>query len=76
MALVASLSRITKARQQVHNPVECACSIFVENGKKYLQLETRSSPMRKHPGKTSQTLQFDEKSGRALKKLLEQIFAN
>jgi hypothetical protein len=76
MALVVGLFKITKDRQKVHGPVECGYSIFVEGGRKYLQIETHGNPTRKHPGKTSQTLQFNEQSGRTLKKLLEDMYPN
>jgi hypothetical protein len=74
MALVASLFKITKDRQKAHKAVECAYSVFIEDGKKYLQLDTYGSQQRMHTGATSQTLQLEEKSARTLKKLLQEIF--
>jgi hypothetical protein len=59
MALVASLFNTTKDRQKAHKPVEGAYSVY---------------PERKSKDETSQTLQFNENSGRALMKLLKDIF--
>lgn len=75
MALVVDFSETTKENQRPHDPVDCLYSIFVgADGKKYLQLDTHGRADRKMPGKISQTLQFDEVSGRALKSLLELAF--
>jgi hypothetical protein len=53
VALITSLTKITKDRQTVHEPVECACSVFTaSDGKQYLQLETFGSKERKLVGKT------------------------
>jgi len=75
MALVVSFSQCKKENQKPHDPVECTYSWFTgSDGRKYFQLDTFGRANRKIPGKVSQTLQFDEASGRALKKLLEEVF--
>lgn len=75
MALVTELKQITKDRQAVHGPVECAYSVFTgPDGRRYLQLETFGSKERKIPGKTSQALQLSESSAAELKRLIEETF--
>lgn len=75
MALVMSFSECRKKSQNPHDPVECTYSFFVgPDGQKFFQLDTYGRNDRKMPGKVSQTIQFDETSGRALKKLLNEVF--
>jgi len=75
MALVANLLETKKESRGPHDPVDCYYSVFVgPDGKRYLQLDTHGRSDREMPGKISQTLQFDEHSGRALKSLLEAMF--
>ena len=75
MALIAQLTEITKARQTVHKPVECAYSVFAgPDGQRYLQLETFGSKERKVVGVTSQSIQLSESSAAELKRLIEEIF--
>ena len=75
MALVASFTAATKESQKRHDAVDCHYSEFVgSDGKVYFQLDTHGRADRKIPGKISQTLQFDEHSGRELKRLLELAF--
>jgi hypothetical protein len=75
MALVRKLepSR-SSTRGQVHGEVECGFSVFDSNGRRYLQLDTYGSAERATPGKTSQSIQFDEASASDLKRLIEQTF--
>ncbi|HEX8619032.1 MAG TPA: hypothetical protein VF911_15720 [Thermoanaerobaculia bacterium] len=75
MALITELKEITKDRQAVHGPVECAYSVFTgSDGERYLQLETFGSKDRKIPGKTSQAIQLSESSAAELKAIIEQTF--
>lgn len=75
MALITEFTRINKARQSVHGPVECAYSVFTDgSGKSYLQFETFGSKERKIPGKTSQAIQLDEAAAARLKEIIEQAF--
>jgi hypothetical protein len=74
MALVRKLTECKKERQSVHVEVGCAYSTFTDSqGRRYLQLETFGSPMRKLTGKTSQSIQFDETSLRELGSIIESV---
>jgi hypothetical protein len=75
MALVTTLRENASKSNSVHAPVDCTFSIVVDRqGKSYLQLDTYGRPDRRFPEKVSQSIQFDEASGRQLKELLERVF--
>lgn len=76
VALITTIGRASKERNSVHREVDCHCSIFEEDGKMYLQLDTFGSPSREIPGRVSQSLQFDSKGAAALLKLLEEVFGS
>jgi hypothetical protein len=73
MALVRDFIEKSKERQSVHEDVECAYSIVQRDGKRYLQLETFGSKTRKIPGKTSQSIQFDETALRKLRRIIDEV---
>lgn len=74
MALVTRFSKAEKDRQRVHEEVECAYSTFRDpSGRIVLQLETFGSPTRKLPGKTSQSIQFDEVGLRELRRIIDSL---
>lgn len=75
MALIKKIERTPKDRPTVHNEASCCGSIFTDDGgRTYFQLDTFGSATRALPGKVSQSMQFDEKSARELKDLLEEAF--
>lgn len=74
MALVRKLSRGKKERHSVHEEVECMYSVFSDKQHyRYLQLDTFGKPTRKLKGKTSQAIQFDEKTLRELRRVIDSI---
>jgi hypothetical protein len=74
MALIGEFSETQKERNQVHGVVECGYSIFEVEGARYLQLDTFGSTEREIPGKTSQSIQLNERSAAQLKTLIEKAF--
>jgi len=74
MALVTKLERQSMSKNSVHGPVNSTYSVFDEDGKRYLQIDTYGSAQRKIRGKKSQTIQLNEQSVRQLKKLLDENF--
>jgi hypothetical protein len=73
MALVKNLESVTKERNSVHGPVDCAYTIFAANdGKRYLQLDTFGSRSRKIAGKISQSMQFDEDLAHQLVRIINE----
>jgi hypothetical protein len=74
MALITEFNELQKERNQVHSVVECGYSIFDVDGTRYLQLDTFGSTERQIPGKTSQSIQLNERSAAQLKALIERAF--
>jgi len=75
MALIHRFMPTEQTRYSVHSPVDCEFSTFVFNGRMYLQLNTTGSNARKLKGKRSQTIQLDQHSASALRKLIDSAFA-
>jgi hypothetical protein len=74
MALITSMTRITKGRTAVHGEVDCTYLMFEAGGETYLQLDTYGSSDRSIPGKVSQSLQLNEASAKQLRQLIAQAF--
>jgi hypothetical protein len=74
MALITEFTELQKERNQVHGVVECGYSTFEVEGARYLQLDTFGSTERQIPGKTSQSIQLNERSAAQLKALIERTF--
>jgi len=62
--------RIEKQRNNVHEKVSSTYTVFEENGKKYLQIDTYGKQDREMPEKVSQSFQADEETARFLVSLL------
>jgi hypothetical protein len=77
MALVQNIKHINDKRHGPQGEVECFASDFDDDeGKRYLQLDTKGSSSRLAKGATSQTIRFDENSASQLKLLIEKTFPN
>lgn len=75
MALVRELLKSDRAVRNVHEPVDCEYTVYQDyTGRKIIQLNTSGSNHRKEKGKTSQTIQFEEKSARQLADLIRREF--
>ena len=76
MALVRNIEPTTK-NSKAHGEVACFSSSFADKeGNRYLQLDTTGSPLREASGRTSQSVQFDERAASQLKSLIEETFPN
>lgn len=76
MALVKEFVRKDLQVEKVHGEVDCTYTAFrAEDGKRYLQLDTYGSPVRKIKGKKSQSIQLDEGAAKALYRLLKAEFS-
>lgn len=60
MARIEQLSRISKERPSLHDPVECSYSVLTIEGSRYLQIDTFGRHDRELPGKVSQSIQMGE----------------
>ena len=74
MALVTNMEEGFKNRHTIHKKTDCSYFIVLENGKKYLQLETTGSEDREIPGKVSQSIQFSPEAIKQLKEILSKEF--
>ena len=73
MALVTSFMKIAKD-QTIRSEVECGYSVSTVDGRTILRLETYGSAERRIPNKTSQNIQFDERSAAELLRILKDAF--
>ena len=76
MAFVKDLE-LSNGREVRLQPTQVTCFYKVgevSSGKRLIQLTTNGSELRQKPGKTSQTLQFDEARARQLWTLLGKEF--
>ena len=71
---VNDIQKIEKERNMIHEKVFSTYTVFSENGKKYVQLDTYGRVGRAIPGKISQSVQFDENTARFWVNLLIKEF--
>jgi hypothetical protein len=74
MALLTTITRVTKTRQKVHLPVEGGVSVFESGGERYIQLDTYGTPERKDAGTISQSLQMDRAAAFEIRTLIDETF--
>ena len=74
MALIKKLQSKEPSRVSVHKPIEATYFVADANDERVLQIDTYGSSDRKIPGKTSQSVQFDEESARELFEILRREF--
>ncbi len=66
----ASIKRIEKTRNALHEKVNSTYTVFEKDGSKYFQLDTYGRGDRENPEKISQSIQLDEEMARYLVRLL------
>uniref|UniRef100_A0A4Y8Q3M6 Methionyl-tRNA formyltransferase n=2 Tax=Paenibacillus athensensis TaxID=1967502 RepID=A0A4Y8Q3M6_9BACL len=74
MALIRHLSKISR-NSRVQAEAESTYNIVIQNGRKYIQINTYGSKDRVHTNMVSQTLQLDEQSAKQLFDILKAEFA-
>jgi hypothetical protein len=75
MALITHFERTSLKLPRTHRTtVTCFWSVIGESHATLLQLDTRGSETREHPGKLSQTLQLDRDRAQALVAILTREF--
>lgn len=65
-----TIKEVTKEKYAVHTEVTTTYSVFEEDNKRYVQIDTYGKSERALPGKISQSIQFDRESAKFLVKLL------
>lgn len=74
MALIRRLTKITRnSRLQIE--AESTYNILIQNGKKFIQINTYGSKERVHTNVVSQTIQLDEQSARQLLGIIKSEFS-
>ena len=71
---LGTIKKIEKERISVHTKVAATYSVFEEDGKKYVQIDTYGKSDRVIPEKISQSIQLDRESAKFLVKLLVNEF--
>ena len=74
MVLIKTFNREDMARNKVQDAIDASYTVFDRDGATFVQFNTRGSPLRKNPGKTSQTFQLDEASARQMFDILKAAF--
>lgn len=74
MALITTIEKLSMDVNKVHELADCTYSVFEQDGKKYIQIDTYGSAKRKFKGKKSQTIQFDAQGAKQLKRLIAEHF--
>jgi hypothetical protein len=69
-----NIERLDKERNFVHKPVEATYSSFVEDGKKYFQIDTYGSQNRVSKGIANQKIQFTKETANYLIDVLNEEF--
>ena len=68
---LATIEKLNKDRNTIHEKVYATYSTFDSYGKHYVQIDTYGRSDREQPGKISQSIQLDEMSAKFLFDLLK-----
>ncbi|OMD93550.1 hypothetical protein [Paenibacillus odorifer] len=74
MALIRGLTKITR-NSRVQVEAESSYNVLIQNGKKYIQINTYGSKDRVHTDVVSQTIQLDEQSAKQLLEIIKSEFS-
>jgi hypothetical protein len=74
MAIITKLEKIELDRDSKHTDVEGTYAIVEVGGKKYLQIDTYGSAIRKYPGRKSQSLRFNQEAIDQLRSIIDKEF--
>ncbi len=74
MALIRNLSKISR-NSRLQSEAEATYNVVVQNGKKYIQINTYGSKERVHTNSVSQTLQLDEQTAKQLLEIIKSEYS-
>ena len=74
MALIRSFESKHMDRNSVHDEIKATYSVFRNENKIFLQIDTYGRDTRDMPGKKSQSLQLDQEGAKALYEILKTEF--
>ena len=76
MALIRRVRRGSVPKPRIHGTeTDCEVSTYDLDGTIYVQLTSRGSDTRQNRGAPSQTMQFDERTAKQLRELLDTMLA-
>lgn len=74
MALLQTMTKVTKDRQARHKPTDGGWSVFTADGVTYFQLDTYGTGDRQDVGTVSQSIQIDRQRAADLVSALREVF--
>lgn len=69
-----NIKKIEKQRNLIHEKVHATYTVFEQDGKKYVQIDTYGRIDREHPEKMSQSIQLDKEAAAFLIDILLKEF--
>ncbi|TYP69634.1 methionyl-tRNA formyltransferase [Paenibacillus methanolicus] len=74
MALIKHLSKVTR-NSRLQSEAEATYNIVIQNGKKFIQINTYGSKERLHIDKVSQSIQLDEQTAKQLIEIINSEYS-
>jgi hypothetical protein len=74
LALIRSLSKITR-NSRLQTEAESTYNVLIQNGQKFIQINTYGSKERVHTNVVSQSIQLDEHSAKQLIEIIKSEFS-
>lgn len=74
MALVKRFQRKNMERNSIHDEIEATYTVFENDSRIFVQIDSYGRAQREMPGKKSQTIQIDKNGALALVKILRDAF--
>ena len=74
MALIRTFVEKHMERNSIHDEIEASYSVFENDGRVFVQIDSYGRDERQIPGKKSQTIQLDKQGAAELCKILKRAF--
>ena len=74
MALIRTLVEKQMERNSIHDEIEASYTVFENDGRVFVQIDSYGRDERQIPGKKSQTIQLDKQGAARLYKILKTAF--
>jgi len=74
MALIRHFNEKHMDRNSIHDEIEASYTVFENDGRVFVQIDSYGREARKIPGKKSQTIQLDKEGATNLFKILKGTF--
>lgn len=74
MALISRFMPKRMDRNSIHDPIEATYTIFENDGRSFLQIDSYGRTTRELPGKKSQSIQLDKNGAEELMQILKSAF--